>query len=222
MAGVMVDTQVLMHACHQKIAAATTGLLRKKIEKKKREIPQDLEDSAWLIKVTTTVHCSSLSIVEFSRIADPLELQWLDELGPKLDVLPVDRPVAEAAAVLLRELRRIPKKNLCLACLNSLNTHPCEMCEKHISEYHRFADAVIAATAQESDKVGTLYCYDGGILNGLAEHLRDCKVSKPPPAPPPPAPPPPQKLPTDGAKTEQIEMFGKGSPVGSAVASSES
>lgn len=207
-AGVMIDTQVLIHACHYEIASAAKGQLRRHIENKQRKIPDEMVACATLIRRSDPVYISAISDAEFGNVVDELELEWKDRLGRRLVSLPMDKVIAETAASLLRQARRMPSiKNRCSVCLNSLDAHPCTGCNKSISAYHRFADAVIAATAQESDRVGVLYCYDTGILNGLAALLKNCRVERPPPPPPPPPPPAPPKPPSSTKKPEQRNLF---------------
>lgn len=179
--GVMVDTQVLLHACHYDIAQHAKGQLRKHIETKLRKLRDDMETCAALVVKTNPLYISALTVVEFGNRAEALELEWKDALGRRLVPLPVDASVADAAALLMRTARRESLKDVCPICLNNLKAHPCDGCNRSISAYHRFADAVIAATAQVSKDVGTLYCYDSGILNGLAGLLKGrCAVQKPP------------------------------------------
>lgn len=181
------DTQVLVYACHHNVASQATGQLLKRIRRNQEVIGDKLEASAHVFRCFRTIYVSTITIMEFVRSCDPVEIQWVNLLGRRLVTLPADRQVAETAARLFRERQRISHKTQCPVCLNSRESHPCRECKKHVSAYHKIADSLIVATAEVSKKVGRLYSYDGGILDGFAQLVKQCEVANPP-APPPPAP----------------------------------
>ena len=175
--GSMVDTQVLIHACHLDSKKAKSKTHQKEqAYALSKTLPRCQASSALLAKLDI-IYVSTVTMVEFYRTSRENHLEWVDSLGDRLHPLALDRASADKAAKLLRSLNT-SNDGMCPRCMNQPNDVPCAECNCLLSKYHRVADAMIAATAEMHKEVDVLYCYDGGILK-YGEKLSRCTVREP-------------------------------------------
>ncbi len=175
----MVDTMVLIHACHLESNQPKDKAHQKTREYRLAQTLPRCKASSALLKSLEVIYVSAVTITEFYRTSYDVELEWLDQLGKRLKPISLSRPIAKHAAKLLRE-RGGGDSKVCPKCMNAPNENACGTCGRSLTRYHRIADAMVAATADNTSYITELYCYDGGIL-ALAPFLRNCKVSEPPP-----------------------------------------
>lgn len=174
----MIDTMVLIYAMSDiGKRPPSRAERRQKIDDEKLSLM--VEASKKLLKRHPTVIVSAVSVIEFMRRIREHERVPYESILPHLEVLPVDLPVANKASALLRDRDGDPSVKVCRRCLNSTKDTECVGCKLRISSYQRINDAIVAATAEVTDKVTVLYTFDGPIKNGFGDKLKNCAIIDP-------------------------------------------
>ncbi|HMU41493.1 MAG TPA: PIN domain-containing protein [Pseudomonadota bacterium] len=136
-----------------------------------------IDCSKQLIRISRVVRVSSPTWTEICRFKAPTGERAVAKLAEKIRVIPLTGAMASRAAELLD--KRNKPESVCKKCLNSkAEPYKCVQCSKLISPQQRIADAMIAASAELTKDIDTLYSYDGGLLE-FAPHVKRIRIVEP-------------------------------------------
>ncbi|WP_441287247.1 type II toxin-antitoxin system VapC family toxin [Sorangium sp. KYC3313] len=172
----MVDTQIMLYAFYLEGKRGPSKSRQHELDKHLEQARAKCEASSELLRRLGKFYISAISITELCRHMMPDEMEWFSGVSSKLDVVAFDGRVAIEAARLVR-VRNL-KEKLCSHCLNAIAQHPCKVCRRLVASHQRINDAMIAASAEISDKVSVLYTFDGGLLS-FGQHVKRCRITEP-------------------------------------------
>lgn len=163
----MIDTMVLVYAlAHRPSATTPPGPLTR------------LREASYaLVSRMKPIRFSAVSWMEVLRTTRDSDYVTIASLLRHIDILPVDTAIAARAAELIKI--RGSSGSFCDGCLHiRKGVNACPKCSRNYSPKHALNDALILATAEKTERVTTLYTFDGGLIE-LGKHAEGCVVLRP-------------------------------------------
>lgn len=167
---IMIDAMILIHAC-----AVERGVIGPD-----HDHWQAHRDSHHLFRSASAISISAIAWTQIRRSNDALRALVVEQWESKLFIAGIDTRVANRAADLYVQVRK--SIDVCPKCLGLLPPVPCSHCKAHRSTQRATDDILIAATADASYAVNTLYSLDAGMLY-MNQFCPNVEIVKPPRAP---------------------------------------
>lgn len=175
----MLDTNVLIYAFSENSQRQSSSAERRRRATESADIAAMIDASKRLIAKQGIVRVSAISMVEFMRRIRQHEEGPYLEISQRLEVIAVDRVIAEKAAQMMRTRDGATSGKVCRRCLNCVDTHECGECKRFVPSTKRLNDAIIVATAELHDKVNVLYSFDGHLSRGFGSQMKNCQIIDP-------------------------------------------
>lgn len=151
---------------------------------------QVFKNSHHLFHSIDRIAMASIAWHQIRRSTDSTLGQIVEKWSSRIFVVAMGQHAADRATELYRKVHGSP--DVCQRCFGIKPPEPCSVCHAQRSKQKATDDILIAATADVSYHISTLYSEDGGVLH-LNQYCPNVEIIRPPR---PPAEPIPLPFPT--------------------------